>query len=70
MGDFKIRLQIEEYDLGNKIEGLSVFINSPKFLELSNEMQELMKKQLESMSSYYSILIERLLILGIPVLKN
>lgn len=54
------RLEEEEAQLLDKITKLDAFIHQPKFLELGLAHRHLLKKQLQVMRGYHSILIQRI----------
>jgi hypothetical protein len=54
--------QIREYhDINGRVRFLETYINwSPNFKKLSNELQDLTKKQLEHMAEYRDVLSKRI----------
>ena len=61
---FLDRLKIEERELDEKYQKLQDFILSEGFEKLDNDRQDVLKRQLEVMASYLSILEERLYMEG------
>lgn len=67
MRDFEHRLVTEERELSSKIQGLTAFVSSPRYDEISHLQQSLLKKQLDAMITYLSILRCRMVDLSIPM---
>lgn len=59
MRDFKTRLVNEVKELTERVEKLSVFIDSPKFEELESVDREDLIEQLKHMQSYLNVLKRR-----------
>lgn len=59
--EYKRRLIKENNDLNEKIKKLESFLNYRK-IEISEEQEKLMKKQLEVMKEYLKILEQRILL--------
>ena len=59
-GTFLERLQIEYNDLSKRIAVLSVFMAGPRYHECSGLQKDLMRIQLNAMSTYAEILFQRL----------
>jgi hypothetical protein len=60
MSTFEERLNVEHYELGEKIRSLSVFIESSKYKELSHIQKRLLVAQCNSMKAYLEILMLRI----------
>lgn len=58
--DYVKRMQVELSELTEKIDKLSLFLRTPKMLELSELKQKLLKMQFEAMQVYAEMLNERL----------
>lgn len=54
------RLIAEEKELSDRIEKLTVFVESENYKKLNDENQYLLRKQLDSMKEYESILQRRI----------
>lgn len=54
------RLIAEEKELSDRIEKLTVFVKSENYKKLNDENQYLLRKQLNSMKEYESILQRRI----------
>ena len=54
------RLIAEEKELSDRIEKLTVFVESENYKKLNDENQYLLRKQLNSMKEYESILQRRI----------
>lgn len=61
---FLDRLKAEEAQLLDKITKLDAFIHQPKYLELGLAHRSLLKKQLQAMRGYQSILEQRIELIG------
>lgn len=59
MSDFKTRLVNEVKELTERVEKLSVFIDSPKFKELESVDREDLVEQLKHMKAYLNVLKRR-----------
>lgn len=59
MRDFKTRLVNEVKELTERVEKLSVFIDSPKFKELESVDREDLVEQLKHMKAYLNVLKRR-----------
>ena len=70
MEDFKIRLQEEHKVLRDKIDKLTVFLNSDKGKQLKENILKAMKEQKKSMIRYEFWLIRRMELLEVPLLKD
>jgi hypothetical protein len=64
MNDFIQRMQAERDGLHGRAVKLMEYIMSPAFGELSEAMQDLLKRQLNVMDDYERILSERLALVG------
>ena len=59
--DFKERLEIERYELQDKLKNLQNFIaRNEKFHELSEIQQSLLVVQSKAMDTYYQCLVRRI----------
>jgi hypothetical protein len=54
------RLIAEEKELSDRIEKLTVFVESENYKKLNDENQYLLRRQLDSMKEYESILQRRI----------
>ena len=70
MEDFKRRLQEEQKVLRDKIDKLTVFLNSDKGKQLEENMLKAMKEQKKAMIRYEFWLIRRMELLEVPLLKD
>lgn len=70
MEDFKKRLQEEQQVLRDKIDKLTVFLNSDKSKQLEENILKAMKEQKKAMIRYEFWLIRRMELLEVPLLKN
>lgn len=70
MEDFKKRLQEEQQVLRNKIDKLTVFLNSDKGKQLEENILKAIKEQKKAMIRYEFWLIRRMELLEVPLLKN
>lgn len=70
MEDFKKRLQEEQQALRDKIDKLTVFLNSDKGKQLEENMLKAIKEQKRAMIRYEFWLIRRMELLEVPLLKN
>lgn len=70
MEDFKKRLQEEQKVLRDKIDKLTVFLNSDKGKQLEENMLKAMKEQKKAMIRYEFWLIRRMELLEVPLLKD
>lgn len=64
MSDFKSRLSIEKSELDEKIEKLSMFLNSDAVKNIDPKQQDLLADQLPAMASYSDILSQRIALLA------
>ncbi len=65
--DLVFRLDKERVELAQKIEKLKTFVTlDAKFKELPWEHKKLLQEQLGAMSSYESILVQRMILLNQP----
>ena len=60
MKKFKERLTAEMQDLKEKIDKLEVFVNSDALFNIDATQQVLLRIQLQSMITYFQILVERI----------
>lgn len=60
MSTFKERLTAEMQDLKEKIDKLEIFINSDALFNIDATQQVLLRIQLQSMITYFQILVERI----------
>lgn len=58
--DWQVRVIVEAFELGDKVEKLNNFIKSDKFDILPDEQGELLLSQLGAMQEYEKVLIERI----------
>lgn len=70
MEDFKKRLQEEQQVLRDKIDKLTVFLNSDKGKQLEENILKAMKEQKKAMIRYEFWLIRRMELLEVPLLKG
>ena len=70
MEDFKRRLQEEQKVLRDKIDKLTVFLNSDKGKQLEENILKAMKEQKKAMIRYEFWLIRRMELLEVPLLKD
>lgn len=70
MEDFKKRLQEEQQVLRDKIDKLTVFLNSDKGKQLEENILKAMKEQKKGMIRYEFWLIRRMELLEVPLLKD
>ena len=70
MEDFKKRLQEEQQALRNKMDKLTVFLNSDKSKQLEENILKAMKQQKKAMIRYEFWLIKRMELLEVPLLKD
>lgn len=70
MEDFKKRLQEEQQALRDKIDKLTVFLNSDKGKQLEENTLKAMREQKKAMIRYEFWLIRRMELLEVPLLKN
>jgi hypothetical protein len=70
MEDFKKRLQEEQQVLRDKIDKLTVFLNSDKGKQLEENILKAMKEQKKAMIRYEFWLIRRMELLEVPLLKD
>lgn len=70
MEDFKKRLQEEHQVLRDKINKLTVFLNSDKGKQIEENMLKAMKEQKKAMIRYEFWLIRRMELLEVPLLKD
>ncbi len=70
MKDFKKRLQEEQQVLRDKINKLTVFLNSDKGKQLEENILKAMKEQKKGMIRYEFWLIRRMELLEVPLLKD
>lgn len=70
MEDFKKRLQEEQQVLRDKIDKLTVFLNSDKGKQLEKNILKSMKEQKRAMIRYEFWLIRRMELLEVPLLKD
>lgn len=70
MKDFKKRLQEEQQVLRDKIDKLTVFLNSDKGKQLEKNILKAMKEQKRAMIRYEFWLIRRMELLEVPLLKD
>lgn len=70
MEDFKKRLQEEQQVLRDKIDKLTVFLNSDKGKQLEENILKSMKEQKKAMIRYEFWLIRRMELLEVPLLKD
>ena len=70
MEDFKKRLQEEQKVLRDKIDKLTVFLNSDKGKQLEENILKAMKEQKKAMIRYEFWLIRRMELLEVPLLKD
>lgn len=70
MEDFKKRLQEEQQVLRDKIDKLTVFLNSDKGKQLEEILIKAMREQKKGMIRYEFWLIRRMELLEVPLLKN
>lgn len=70
MEDFKKRLQEEQQVLRDKINKLTVFLNSDKGKQLEENILKAMKEQKKAMIRYEFWLIRRMELLEVPLLKD
>ena len=60
MKKFKERLTAEMQDLKEKIDKLEIFVNSDALFNIDATQQVLLRIQLQSMITYFQILVERI----------
>jgi|APFre7841882793_1041355.scaffolds.fasta_scaffold13873_5 hypothetical protein len=60
MSTFKERLTAEMQDLKEKIDKLEIFVNSDALFNIDATQQVLLRIQLQSMITYFQILVERI----------
>ncbi len=70
MEDFKKRLQEEQQVLRDKIDKLTVFLNSDKGKQLEGDILKTMREQKKAMVRYEFWLIRRMELLEVPLLKK
>ena len=70
MEDFKKRLQEEQQVLRDKINKLTVFLNSDEGKQLEESILKAMKEQKKAMIRYEFWLIRRMELLEVPLLKD
>lgn len=70
MEDFKKRLQEEQQVLRDKINKLTVFLNSDKGKQLEENILKAMREQKKAMIRYEFWLIRRMELLEVPLLKD
>ena len=70
MEDFKKRLQEEQQVLRDKIDKLTVFLNSDKGKQLEENILKAMREQKKAMIRYEFWLIRRMELLEVPLLKD
>ncbi len=70
MEDFKKRLQEEQQVLRNKIDKLTVFLNSDEGKQLEGNILKAMREQKKAMIRYEFWLIRRMELLEVPLLKD
>ena len=70
MEDFKKRLQEEQQVLRDKINKLTVFLNSNKGKQLEENILKAMREQKKGMIRYEFWLIRRMELLEVPLLKD
>lgn len=70
MEDFKKRLQEEQQVLRDKIDKLTVFLNSDKGKQLEENILKAIKEQKKAMIRYEFWLIRRMELLEVPLLKD
>lgn len=70
MKDFKKRLQEEQQVLRDKIDKLTVFLNSDKGKQLEENILKAMREQKKAMIRYEFWLIRRMELLEVPLLKD
>lgn len=70
MEDFKKRLQEEQKVLRDKIDELTVFLNSDKGKQLEENMLKAIREQKKAMIRYEFWLIRRMELLEVPLLKD
>lgn len=70
MEDFKKRLQEEQQVLRDKINKLTVFLNSNKGKQLEENILKAMREQKKAMIRYEFWLIRRMELLEVPLLKD
>lgn len=70
MKDYKKRLQEEQQVLRDKINKLTVFLNSDKGKQLEENILKAMKEQKKGMIRYEFWLIRRMELLEVPLLKD
>lgn len=70
MKDFKKRLQDEQQVLRDKIDKLTVFLNSDKSKQLEGNILKAMREQKKAMIRYEFWLIRRMELLEVPLLKD
>lgn len=70
MEDFKKRLQEEQQVLRDKIDKLTVFLNSDKGKQLEENILKAMREQKKGMIRYEFWLIRRMELLEVPLLKD
>lgn len=67
MSDFKSRLIEEKAQLDERLEKLEVFLNSDGFQNIAAVQQTLLNIQVNAMSTYSQVLLERIAWLAQPV---
>ena len=70
MEDFKKRLQEEQQVLRDKINKLTVFLNSDEGKQLEENILKAMREQKKGMIRYEFWLIIRMELLEVPLLKD
>lgn len=70
MEDFKKRLQEEQKVLRDKIDKLTVFLNSDEGKQLEGNILKTMREQKKAMIRYEFWLIRRMELLEVPLLKD
>ncbi len=70
MEDFNKRLQEEQQVLRDKIDKLTVFLNSDEGKQLEENILKAMREQKKGMIRYEFWLIRRMELLEVPLLKD